>query len=323
MATLPTKQQATEKTGLHPRNPHRSAYDFTALIAACPALAPFVTVNAYQNQSIDFANPTAVKLLNQALLASFYDIQHWDIPANYLCPPIPGRADYVHYLADLLASVNDGEIPKGKVIKGLDVGVGANCVYPIIGRKEYGWSFIGSDIDAQAIKSANNIIRANPLLNNAVTCRLQSATTHFFEGILGAKEQVDFTICNPPFHTSAEEASAGSNRKVSNLKGEKVENAVLNFGGQSTELWCEGGESTFIYRMIQESVRFAENCFWFTTLVSKKENLQGIYKSLAKVQASEVRTIEMKQGQKISRFVAWTFLTEEQQVAWKAKRWGR
>lgn len=323
MATLPTKQQATEKTGLHPRNPHRSAYDFTALIAACPALAPFVTVNAYQNQSIDFANPTAVKLLNQALLASFYDIQHWDIPANYLCPPIPGRADYVHYIADLLASVNDGEIPKGKAIKGLDVGVGANCVYPIIGRKEYGWSFIGSDIDAQAIKSANNIIRANPLLNNAVTCRLQSATTHFFEGILGAKEQVDFTICNPPFHASAEEASAGSNRKVSNLKGRKVENAVLNFGGQSNELWCEGGESTFIYRMIQESVRFAENCFWFTTLVSKKENLQGIYKSLAKVQASEVRTIEMKQGQKISRFVAWTFLTEEQQVAWKAKRWGR
>lgn len=323
MATLPTKQQATEKTGLHPRNPHRSAYDFTALIAACPALAPFVTVNAYQNQSIDFANPTAVKLLNQALLASFYDIQHWDIPANYLCPPIPGRADYVHYIADLLASVNDEGIPKGKVIKGLDVGVGANCVYPIIGRKEYGWSFIGSDIDAQAIKSANNIIRANPLLNNAVTCRLQSATTHFFEGILGAKEQVDFTICNPPFHASAEEASAGSNRKVSNLKGRKVENAVLNFGGQSNELWCEGGESTFIYRMIQESVRFAENCFWFTTLVSKKENLQGIYKSLAKVQASEVRTIEMKQGQKISRFVAWTFLTEEQQVAWKAKRWGR
>ena len=323
MATLPTKQQATEKTGLHPRNPHRSAYDFTALIAACPALAPFVTVNAYQNQSIDFANPTAVKLLNQALLASFYDIQHWDIPANYLCPPIPGRADYVHYIADLLASVNDGEIPKGKAIRGLDIGVGANCVYPIIGRKEYGWSFIGSDIDAQAIKSANNIIRANPLLNNAVTCRLQSATTHFFEGILGAKEQVDFTICNPPFHASAEEASAGSNRKVSNLKGKKVENAVLNFGGQSTELWCEGGESTFIYRMIQESVRFAENCFWFTTLVSKKENLQGIYKSLAKVQASEVRTIEMKQGQKISRFVAWTFLTEEQQVAWKAKRWGR
>ncbi len=323
MATLPTKQQATEKTGLHPRNPHRSAYDFTALIAACPALAPFVTVNAYQNQSIDCANPTAVKLLNQALLASFYDIQHWDIPANYLCPPIPGRADYVHYLADLLASVNDGEIPKGKAIKGLDIGVGANCVYPIIGRKEYGWSFIGSDIDAQAIKSANNIIRANPLLNNAVTCRLQSATTHFFEGILGGKEQVDFTICNPPFHASAEEASTGSNRKVSNLKGKKVENSVLNFGGQSTELWCEGGESTFIYRMIQESVRFAENCFWFTTLVSKKENLQGIYKSLAKVQASEVRTIEMKQGQKISRFVAWTFLTEEQQVAWKAKRWGR
>ncbi|PVF10901.1 23S rRNA (adenine(1618)-N(6))-methyltransferase, partial [Yersinia pestis] len=37
--------------------------------------------------------------------------------------------------------------------------------------------------------------------------------------------------------------------------------------------------------------------------------------------AVEVRTIEMAQGQKVSRFVAWTFLTPEQQAAWVAERW--
>jgi 23S rRNA (adenine1618-N6)-methyltransferase len=31
----------------------------------------------------------------------------------------------------------------------------------------------------------------------------------------------------------------------------------------------------------------------------------------------EIKTIEMAQGQKTSRFVAWTFLSEAQQKNWK------
>ena len=59
-------------------------------------------------------------MLNRALLKADYGIDFWDIPPNYLCPPIPGRVDYIHHLADLLARSNNNEIPRGPQIKALD-----------------------------------------------------------------------------------------------------------------------------------------------------------------------------------------------------------
>ena len=96
-----------EKASLHPRNRHQGRYDFPTLIKSAPELKKFVIINPYGKESIDFASPEAVRVFNRALLKSFYGIAHWDIPADYLCPPVPGRADYVHFLADLLASGND------------------------------------------------------------------------------------------------------------------------------------------------------------------------------------------------------------------------
>ncbi len=313
------KSKTTEKSSLHPRNQHRFRYDFKQLITTCPDLAPFVSVNQYNSETIDFANPEAVKMLNRAILKHFYQILLWDIPKNYLCPPIPGRADYIHYIADLLASCNNEIIPKGKTIKVLDVGIGANCVYPIIGSQTYGWQFVGSDIDSVAIKSAQNIISSNKVLSGKIDCRLQTSSTNIFKGIIFPDEIFDVTICNPPFHSSSEEASAGTKRKIKNL-GLKDKNK-LNFGGQNSELWCDGGEEAFVRKMISESTTIPTQCFWFTSLVAKKEHLPSIYHSLRQVKATEVRTIEMAQGHKISRIVAWTFLNEEQQKLWKLKRW--
>lgn len=141
----------TEKTTLHSRNQHRLRYDFNLLIENCPELKAFVFINEHQIESIDFSNPQAVKTLNKALLISHYDIQNWDIPQDYLCPPIPGRADYIHYIADLLAESNNGIIPTGAEVEGLDIGIGANCIYPIIGNSVYDWSFVGTDIDEKAL----------------------------------------------------------------------------------------------------------------------------------------------------------------------------
>ena len=317
-----TKQNSgSDKISLHPRNKHRERYDFPKLILACPELKPFIINPKSNEDSIDFANPDAVKALNKALLAHFYQIKFWDIPQNYLCPAIPGRADYIHYVADLLAESNGGIIPKGLNIKCLDVGVGANCVYPIIGRAEYGWGFVGSDIDPLAIRSATNIVNFNPTLKGSVSCRLQKYENVFFDEIMKPKELFDVTICNPPFHASAEEAVIANVRKVGHLTQKKITTPALNFGGQSKELYCEGGEAQFIWEMINESATIPDFCFWFTTLVSKKENLAGIHKTLAKAKALETKVIEMKQGQKSSRIVAWTFLTPEEQAAWRARRW--
>ncbi len=306
-----------KKQNLHPRNRDNSGYDFEQLIAICPELQSFVFTNAYQIQTIDFANPEAVKELNKALLAFHFGIKNWDIPKNYLCPPIPGRADYIHYIADVLASNNNGVIPKGETVQGLDIGIGANCIYPIIGNSSYGWSFVGTDIDEKAIQNCKKIIQNNSQLIDAISLQLQTEPRFIFKNIITPEDRFAFTICNPPFHKSEEEANKGTLRKISNLKQQKTKQATLNFGGQNSELWCDGGELRFITRMIYESVKYPLNCLWFTTLVSKKEHLATIYKTLNKVNAIEIKTIDMAQGQKISRFVAWTFMTADQHKAWQ------
>jgi 23S rRNA (adenine1618-N6)-methyltransferase len=307
------KEHPKEKSKLHPRNKHRERYEFKQLIGSCPELAPFVSRNVYDDESIDFFNPEAVKMLNKALLKYFYHIDNWDIPQNYLCPPIPGRADYIHYCADLLSECNNGKIPTGNKIKCIDIGVGANCIYPIIGNREYGWSFAGSDIDYMAIESAMKIIEANPLLKWAIELRSQHNSKDIFYGIIQKDEYFDLSVCNPPFHSSLAKAQMGTLRKLSNLKGKKITKPALNFGGQSNELWCEGGELRFVRDMIQQSKQFATSCLWFTTLISKEANLKEVYSYLKKVEAVDVRTIPMGQGNKTSRIVAWTFLSQKQQ----------
>jgi 23S rRNA (adenine1618-N6)-methyltransferase len=299
---------------------HNDRYDFKALVESYPALSTFVFINQYGSETVDFANPDAVKTLNKALLIHFYNLENWDIPNGYLCPPIPGRANYLHHLADLLARSNHGKIPQGQAVKGLDIGTGANVIYPIIGQAEYGWSFVGSDIDSIAITAAQQNINTNQYLKTNIELRLQNTPKHIFNGIISPKERFDFTICNPPFHASAKEAAAGTQRKIKNLKGEKTIKPVLNFGGQNHELWCEGGEEKFIQNMIHESQAFANNCFWFTTLVAKSNNLRLIYKTLKKVKPTDIQTIEMKQGNKVTRFVAWTFLDKKQQGLWRQVR---
>jgi 23S rRNA (adenine1618-N6)-methyltransferase len=309
------------KNELHERNAHRQSYDFAKLTSECNELAQFVALNKYGNESIDFANPAAVKTLNKALLKHFYGIGYWDIPNNYLCPPIPGRADYMHYVADLLAANNGGEIPTGRSVKGLDIGTGANIVYPLIANKTYGWQFVGTEIDPKAIENAQLVLDKNDSLADDIFLRKQSNTNKVFDGIFHPSEKFDFTICNPPFHASAEEAREHSLRKVTNLKGKNIKTPTLNFGGISHELWCVGGEKVFIQQMISESVAYKNQCLWFTTLVSKQESLASIFKKLEEVQAVETRIIEMAQGQKISRFIAWTFLSKLQQKDWRNKRW--
>ena len=320
----------TEKTNLHPRNLDRFGYNFEQLINVSPDLQQFVSVNEHNidssdseqaKQTIDFSNPDAVKALNKALLINHFDIQDWDIPANYLCPPIPGRADYIHYIADLLATTNNGVIPEGEMVQGLDIGVGANCIYPIIGNSAYGWSFVGTDIDENAIQNCKKIIANNPKLMDPISLQLQTESRFIFKNIITPEDRFAFTICNPPFHSSQDEATKSSLRKVNNLESRDFSNKatkpVLNFGGHNAELWCAGGELGFITQMAYESAKYPLQCLWFTTLVSKKDNLSSIYKTLNKVSVVEIKTIDMAQGQKTSRIVAWTFMSPVQQKAWK------
>lgn len=287
-------KKADTKDQLHPRSRFRSRYDFARLIAAHPALASFVKTNAHGDAGIDYANPRAVKALNAALLADAYDLRGWDLPAGHLCPPIPGRSDYIHHLADLM------ELRRGADVRVLDVGTGASVIYPLIGACEYGWSFVGAEVDASSLRWAQK----NAALIGQIELRRQNNAANCFRGIIRPGEHFAATMCNPPFHANAAEAAAGSRRKQQNLG---LKSQALNFGGTASELWCEGGELGFIRRMIAESREFSAQCGWFTTLVSKSEHLARLEKALRAVQAAEVRVQEMAQGQKKSRVLAWRF----------------
>lgn len=312
----------------HPRNRHQGRYDFAELLAAYPALQAFVRPNAYADQSIDFADPQAVRALNAALLAQQYGITGWNIPPQYLCPPIPSRADYVHHLADLLAADNKGNIPRGSAVRLLDIGTGANCIYPLIAQREYGWQVVGSDIDAGSLASAQAILDANAIPAAQIELRFQSERNAIFKGVVQGDERFHLSLCNPPFHATMADAQAGTRRKVGNLgKAAKaaslkskdkgaVPNAVaLNFGGQANELVCAGGEEGFILRMIEESARIPQQCLWFTSLVSKAATLPALSRALQGVGAAQSQLIKMKHGQKESRILAWSFLTAQERCS--------
>lgn len=297
------------KTKLHPRNQHSEGYDFVRLVAQTPELEAFKISNPLGQSTIDFKDVNAVRMLNRALLKTHYNIDFWDIPSGYLCPPIPGRVDYIHYLADLLAESNNQEIPRGHHIKALDIGTGASLVYPLTGQSEYGWHFTGTDIDAGALKSAKQICDVNAL---EITLKRQIEPENIFRGVIEAKDAFHVTMCNPPFHASMAQANKGTQRKWANLG--KGHSRKLNFGGQNAELWCPGGEIKFIAGMVEQSAEFADQCLWFTSLVSKKDNLQPLRRILGKARVAEFKIVEMAQGQKTSRFIAWTYMKKKQRT---------
>jgi 23S rRNA (adenine1618-N6)-methyltransferase len=235
-----------------------------------------VKPNAHGDLSIDFADPLAVKTLNTALLDRYYNIVDWDIPEGALCPPIPGRADYIHYMADLPGlgpELGPGlEQPR---IRLLDIGTGTNGIYPLLACQIYDWQCVGSDINTQSLENVATIIANNPTLKDRFTLRTQHDKNHIFEGIIQAGEFFDVSVCNPPFDASPDEALKGSQLKLKNLarsRGEQkaeAEPPTLNFGGLEAELWCKGGEQLFLKKLIRESRVYSTQCRRFISLVSK------------------------------------------------------
>ena len=313
---VPRPDGPAAKPGLHPRNRHREGYDFPALVQAEPSLAAFLTRNPAGGTTVDFADPAAVRALNRALLRHHYGVEGWDLPPGYLCPPIPGRADYLHHAADLLAGDHGGHIPRGAGLRVLDIGVGASAVYALLGHAEYGWSFVGSESEPRALASAVAILAANPEAARHIELRRQRQPGRILQGLLQPGERFALSLCNPPFHASPEEARAGSARKWRNLKGSRDPAPALNFGGQGGELWCPGGEAAFVGRMITESGSLPDRVLWFTSLVSRAENLPELKRRLRAVHPAEVRILPMAQGQKRSRVLAWTFVPPASRPAW-------
>lgn len=284
---------------MHSNNIHNTPYDFDALTKSHPELSSFVISKVHPTKTIDFANPKAVLALNKAILKHSYGLVDWNIPEGYLCPPIPGRADYIHHIATILEKEG-----LGGIVKGLDIGVGANCIYPILGALIYDWHMVGSDIEQNAVSAAKANVNSNPHLSESIEIRYQEDNANIFAGIIQSDEYFHFTLCNPPFYATKENAERETRRKQKNLKYDAE--AKRNFGGQANELWCNGGEALFLKRMIKQSMDFKKQVGVFTCLVSKSEHLPKIKKQLKKLGAI-YDTVQMIHGHKKSRILVWKF----------------
>ncbi|WP_299228966.1 23S rRNA (adenine(1618)-N(6))-methyltransferase RlmF [uncultured Psychroserpens sp.] len=294
---------------MHKHNKHSEGYNFEALITKKPALEAYVFQNSFGNLTINFADPKAVKLLNTALLKHYYGIKYWQFSDEHLCPPIPGRVEYIHLLNDLLQSSG---LKNNLTI--LDIGTGATCIYPLLGNAEYNWHFIASETDSSAFKTAQVIIEKNNL-NKVISLKHQDNPLHVLTGIIKSSDAIAASMCNPPFYKNEEEAMQSTKRKLKGL-GLSTYKVVRNFSGTAQELWYPGGEKAFLHNYLYQSSLFKTNCFWYTSLVSKKEHIKSMRKSLNKLGATNIKVLEMALGNKISRVVAWTFLTDKEQRTW-------
>lgn len=280
---------------MHPKNPFIKDYNFDLLVEQHPPLNPFVFENQYGIKTIKFANSEAVKALNTALLKAHFGITHWNIPESTLCPPIPGRLDYLLHVADLL--------PKADIHL-LDIGTGANLIYPILATRHFNWKCTATEVNLDSLSNAQEIINNNSALKD-IELRHQQFKSHILEHIIQPTDSFDVVVCNPPFYKNRTDTEKSNRRKHQNLQ--LREENTKNFGGLSNELWYKGGEEAFIKKMVEESVQFKDQVHWFTAIVSQKENLKNIKRAINKTKPIDVKIVEMEQGNKQSRFIAWRF----------------
>ena len=292
-------------TTMHPQNPYCKRYDLKRLAKHYVPLKEYIVLNPIGEETIDFSSSSAVYALNKALLLADFKLEDYHLPGGYLIPPIPGRLDYLLHVQDFLSEKFN--VAKDAKLHGLDIGTGANGIYCILAAQHFNWMMVGTESDAKAVEIAIANKRYTKGLQDKFEIRHQEHKSFLFKNIIQPHERFDFTICNPPFHGSREEALKGSIRKFKNLGGttDKKEFS-LNFEGQANELWCNGGEALFIKRLIKESILFKDQVKVFTSLVAKADNLHKIEKYLKKVKAS-YHIISMAQGHKKGRYILWWF----------------
>ncbi|CAM0947560.1 unnamed protein product [Alopecurus aequalis] len=315
---------------MHPRNRYAAAApDFAALAKLYPSFAPFVSVSAGGGRaSVDFTDFAATRELTRVLLLHDHGVNWW-IPDGQLCPTVPNRSNYIHWIEDLLSSDLIPRISNSsETARGFDIGTGANCIYPLLGASLLGWSFVGSDVTDVALEWAKKNVESNPHLaglieirnaneapcsSNSETAAEEAVTENTSEpvenvlrsippilvGVVKDSEIFDFCMCNPPFFESMEEAGL---------------NPDTSCAGTAEEMACPGGEQAFITRIIEDSVSLRNSFRWFTSMVGRKVNLKILVPKARAVGASVVKTTEFVQGKTARWGLAWSFIAPRKMV---------
>ncbi|PVV01150.1 hypothetical protein BB560_004443 [Smittium megazygosporum] len=219
------------------------------------------------------------------------------IPKENLCPKVQNRLNYITWIAEL---IDDYIAGPEEILYGVDIGTGASCIYPLLGTAIYNnWRFIATEKDPLSLDSAQYNVFQNNLTNVIQLIKVDSSDSILDFSNPVFPELITFTMCNPPFYSSTEEA-----KDLEKMKSQKI-HGLSRY--TTNEGIVAGGECSFLTQMVEQSVGFSKRVIWFTSMVGKKSTLKFVTAKLNQVKAKRIITGTLKQGRTTRWTVAWTF----------------
>ncbi|XP_026808384.1 U6 small nuclear RNA (adenine-(43)-N(6))-methyltransferase [Rhopalosiphum maidis] len=273
---------------MHPRNIYRTPPAFKELSVKYPEFNKYASTGLNGKIVFDFKNQEGLRLLTTILLKKDFDLDV-DLPVGRLIPTIPLRLNYLLWIEDLFNLNYDNT----KKIKGIDIGTGSSCIYPLLAAKQFQWSMVGTDINKEAVKNAIKNVEKNNLQN-----LIQVLEVSEWERLLpvAVDEHYDFCMCNPPFHS------------YSNLNSDDDE--ADSSVGITSEMYTIGGEVDFVKKMIKESEILQNSISIYTTMVGYKASLDPLKNELKAIGACTVAEAGFYQGRNARWGIAWTFQSD-------------
>jgi 23S rRNA (adenine1618-N6)-methyltransferase len=300
---------------MHPRNPYNAPINIAELARQFPDVCDHVISRSSNGRVVyDWHAPGATYAVTRALLARDFELD-WQQPLHHLCPPVPGRLNYLLWLQDLVQqdAVAAAAPPAGICVA--DIGTGASAIFPLLGARRFGWSFVALDSSADALAHARSNVERNGL-QHLITLGLVPHDGSIVSA-LDSFPAVTHTMCNPPFFSSSSSAAWRQRVLAADGGGEQNGNSVIGGGGMAAcaalepELFTEGGEVAFMSKIIQQSAASPcrQRVKWFTCMVGIKADLAALKAACAAAGALQVRTTTFFQGQTLRWGLAWTFVT--------------
>ncbi|KAE8295350.1 U6 small nuclear RNA (adenine-(43)-N(6))-methyltransferase [Larimichthys crocea] len=279
---------------MHPRNRYKDKPpDFGYLASKYPDFQQHVHTSLTGRPVVNFKEPEAVRALTCTLLKEDFGLTI-EIPLERLIPTVPLRLNYIHWVEDLI----DGQ---KQPRRGIDIGTGASCIYPLLGATMNGWYFLATEVDDICFDYATKNVEQNSLSDLIKVVKVPQKTL-LMDALKEETEIVyDFCMCNPPFFANQLEAKG-----VNSRNSRRPPPSSVNTGGV-TEIMAEGGELEFVKRIIHDSLQLKKRLRWYSCMLGKKCSLAPLKEELRKQGVPKVTHTEFCQGRTMRWALAWSF----------------
>ncbi|XP_027718197.1 RNA N6-adenosine-methyltransferase METTL16 isoform X1 [Vombatus ursinus] len=283
---------------MHARNRYKDKPpDFAYLASKYPDFKQHVQINLTGRVSLNFKDPEAVRALTCTLLKEDFGLSI-DIPLERLIPTVPLRLNYIHWVEDL---IGPWDAARSALRRGIDIGTGASCIYPLLGATLNGWYFLATEVDDMCFNYAKKNVEQNNLSDLIKVVKVPQKTL-LMDALKEESEIIyDFCMCNPPFFANQLEAKGVNSRNP-----RRPPPSSVNTGG-ITEIMAEGGELEFVKRIIHDSLQLKKRLRWYSCMLGKKCSLAPLKEELRIQGVPKVTHTEFCQGRTMRWALAWSF----------------